>query len=215
LGDDFIEHRNISANRGASAVEATPVISSKQIGAKRGGSATSILEQLLTEPSSPDRTEAIAAASAQWAELEPAAAMAWVEKHLHDDARAPALLRVFNRWSDRDPAGALHWAIARSPNAELDLPLWYYSTDTTFRYVDRQKALDASVLITDTDMRKRAIEHVVLIWARKEPAQAAQYVEKLVVLTPGQKAAVQAQIAQVQTRSNSASAVQPAPAESK
>jgi hypothetical protein len=93
------------------------------------------------------------------------------------------MLHVFNRWTDRDVDAVLSWASARAPSASLDPLLWYFATDTTIRYVARDKALTGAALIADSDLRARAIEHIVLIWARREPDVAARYAEKCTALS--------------------------------
>jgi hypothetical protein len=82
----------------------------------------------------------------------------------------------------------LRWVSTRAPRAELDPLLWYFATDTTLRYVERPKSLAGAAFISDPDLRMRAFEHVVLIWARREPLDAARYVQELTALNAEQKA---------------------------
>ena len=74
-----------------------------------------------------------------------------------------------------------------SIRSALDLPR-NIQLDTTLRYVAREKALAGAALMADPAWRARAFEHVVLIWARREPAAAARYVEECAALSPAQQA---------------------------
>ncbi len=190
LGDDYVEHKNISAQKtgDASMSESNALETSARRIAK--DSPAKALVWLQSQPSSPGRAEAIATIATEWACNEPAAAMAYVETLKPTEGRADALQRVFNRWTDRDPDAVLHWVAARAPSAELDPLLWYFATDTTLRYVVRDKALAGAQLVGDPELRARAIEHVVLIWARHAPADAARYVKESARLSTAQKAAI-------------------------
>jgi hypothetical protein len=89
----------------------------------------------------------------------------------------------------------LRWASsAPVPAAERDDLLWYFATDSTFRYVDRTKALKGARLMMDPEWRARAFDHVVLIWARTEPQAAAQYIQNCDSLSAKQKGAIVAKI---------------------
>ena len=57
-----------------------------------------------------------------------------------------------------------------------------------------QKALAGAVLVSDPAWRARALEHVVLIWARREPAAAALYVQNCPALSAAQQAAIRGKI---------------------
>ena len=155
---------------------------------------------LRDKPRSPARNEALARIATEWAEHEPAAAMAFVVNLTPSDGRAEALLRVGNRWTDQDPAAVLDWATQRASDGELDSLLWYYATDTTLRYVAREWALRGAQLIAAPELRARAIEHVVLIWARQSPAEAAGYVNQCTALSLGQRTAIARKITALTTR---------------
>ena len=187
LGDDYVEHKNVSAKKvGAAAREEDNAM---EIAARKlvHNSPAKALAWLQTQPSSSARAGAFAVVATEWAQSDPAAAMAFVEKLSSADGRAAAMQRVFNRWADRDADAVLHWAAVRAPAEGLDPLLWYFATDTTFRYVARDKALAGAELIGDPGLRARAIEHVVLIWARHEPTAAAAYAEKSAGLSVAQK----------------------------
>lgn len=190
LGDDYVEHKAISAEE--TDVTAAPGEPALEAAAEAAGenSPPKALAWLQGQPASPARAEAIATMATKWTAREPAAAIAYVEKLAPIDGRAEALQRVFNRWVDQDPDAVLHWVTARAPAAELDPLLWYFATDTTLRYVAREKALAGAELIGDPKLRERAIEHVALIWARRDPAGAARYVRACGALNPPQKAEI-------------------------
>ena len=193
-GDDYVEHRNISATRtGADPDPAAGKLDAAARGRAHESPAAAI-DWLLAQPPSPARADVLATIAADWAANRPAEAMARVAALAPADGRAEALLRVFNRWTDRDADAALRWATARAPAAELDPLLWYFATDTTLRYVAREKALAGAALMADPAWRARALEHVVLIWARREPAAAARYVENCPALSAAQQAALRAKI---------------------
>jgi hypothetical protein len=192
-GDDYMEHRNISATR-SSAIdpgEGRLDAAARELALKSPGKA---IDWLLTQPASPARTDVVATIAADWAAKQPAGAMARVVTLAPAEGRADAMLRVFNRWADRDATAALRWATARAPDAELDPLLWYFATDTTLRYVARAQALAGAMLMSDPAWRARALEHVVLIWARREPAAAALYVQNCPALSAAQQAAIRAKI---------------------
>jgi hypothetical protein len=187
LGDDYVEHRNVSAGKVGSSSDEDPAELETAARAMAKESPLKPLEWLQSQPASPSRALALATSLAHWAETQPAEAMAWTEKLSPAEGRADALMRVFNRWADQDIDAVLRWLSTRAPREELDQPLWYFATDSTFRYVQRPKALAGAALIADPDMRMRAFEHILLIWARTEPQQAATYLNGVAVLNPAQK----------------------------
>ncbi|HEU5080382.1 MAG TPA: heparin lyase I family protein [Opitutaceae bacterium] len=206
LRDNYIEHKNISAEK-TNASSSTSLSAGRQANAdaaqitlenaaeKRAlQSPREALAWLQSQPRSTARGEAFAAIATEWARDDPASAMAFAEKLASEDGRAETLLRVFNRWTDRDPAAALQWAAKHSPSAEIDPLLWYFATDTTLRYVDRDKSLVGAGLIFDSELRAKAIGHVVLIWARREPDEAARYVATCDRLEASQKESLTQQI---------------------
>jgi hypothetical protein len=73
--------------------------------------------------------------------------------------------------------------------------LWYFATDTTVRYVAREKALAGAASIAGEELRAQAIGHIVLIWARREPNAATRYVAECSALSESHKAALVAKIA--------------------
>lgn len=187
LGDDYIEHRNISAGKFGSSADEDPAQLETTARVMAQQSPLKSLQWLQSQPASPARAMALATRLAQWADTQPAEAMAWTEKLAPANGRADALQRVFNRWTDQDVDAVLRWLSTRAPRAELDPLLWYFTTDTTLRYVQRPKALAGAALIADPDMRMRAFEHVILIWARTEPQQAARYLNDSPSLNAAQK----------------------------
>ena len=187
LGDDYIEHKDVSANKLApgSSKEST-ALESKARELARADCAKA-LSWLEAQPASAERALAMASVITLEAERDPATAMSWTDKLSPQDGRADAIQRVFNRWSDADVDAALRWLREQKPSPDLDSLIWYLATDTTYRYVDRDKALLCTPKILDADLRARAIEHVVLIWAREDAKSAAQYVEQNPALAPEQK----------------------------
>jgi hypothetical protein len=191
MGDDYIEHRDVFAERvGAFSDPAALKLESAARERAQGEPLKALTWLQQQPPSAAGRALAIATIAALWAEKEPANAMSWAEKLPASEERADAIQRIFNRWSDQDVDSASRWLKTQKPTPELDPLLWFFITDTTYRYVDRTKVLDCVSLVADSGLRARAIEHVVLIWARKEPALAARYIEELSVISPGQKTAI-------------------------
>ena len=188
LGDDYIEHKDVSARKGGEP----PVPNDLETAARRHApnSPAEALAWLEAQPVSPSRATAIATLGCEWAGRDPAAALAFAEKLSPSDGRAETMQRAFNRWTDRDAAAVLRWVEARAPRADLDDLLWYFATDSTLRYVARDQSLAGAVLIADATLRGQAVEHITLIWARREPAEAARYVEACPRLTSEQKAAI-------------------------
>jgi hypothetical protein len=160
LDDDYVEHKDVSA--------------------EKVGAAAALSKQVVAN----------VAVAVERAGTDPAAALAMAEKLSLADGRWEAMAAAFSRWTDRDADAALRWAAKHGPSAELDSLLWYFATDTTLRYVVREKALAGAALIGEPELRARAVEHVVLIWARREPAAAMQWVEACAALTAEQKAAI-------------------------
>jgi hypothetical protein len=187
FGDDYVEHKNVSAQK-IGAADSSPTKIETTARELLRESPAKALAWLQAQSATPARAEAIAAVTTEWAQREPASAMAFAEKLSSSEERAEAMQRVFNRWVDHDPDAVLRWATAHGPSAELDPLLWYFATDTTLRYVAREKALAGALLIRDAELRALALDHVVLIWARQEPAAAAHYVEACAGLTAAQKA---------------------------
>jgi hypothetical protein len=189
-----VEHKGVSAGV-AGAVEARDAALEQAAHTLARESPVRALDWLRSQPASSSRAEAIAAIATDWATRDPETAMVWVEDLAPDDARADAMLRVFNRWSDRDVDAVLRWVSARAPSAALDPMLWYFATDTTVRYVAREKALAGAASIAGEELRAQAIGHIVLIWARREPNAATRYVAECSALSESHKAALVAKIA--------------------
>jgi hypothetical protein len=194
FGDDYVEHKNVSAEKVGAPAEPRKIEMETTARKLMHESPAKALAWLESQPPSPARAETFRAITTEWAQSDPAAAMAAVVKLAPTDGRDEAMQRVFNRWSDQDADAVLRWAAGRAPAAELDQMLWYFATDTTLRYVAREKALTGAGLIADPELRAEAIEHVVLIWARREPKAAAQCIEESKVLTTSQKAAIRQKI---------------------
>jgi hypothetical protein len=169
MGDDYVEHRNVSAEKLA---------------------ASETMSQNASPSVSVERDLADATLLARSAENNPAAAMQAVEALPAGPLRQDALRRVYNRWADRDLPAANAWLAAHAPSPELDDLLWYQATDTTYRYVNRPVALNAASLITDPTRRALAFEHVTLIWNRANPTEADAYVAASTALSPAQKEAL-------------------------
>jgi hypothetical protein len=190
MGDDYIEHKNISAEQTGAPVDPEQVSMENAARKRMADSPTAAFASLRSHPVSSARAGALAAVLAEWARTDPTTAMTYAETLTPGDDRSAAMQRVFNRWADQDADAVLQWASARAPATELDPLLWYFSTDTTLRYVARATALAGASLIENSETRARALDHVVLIWARSEPVQAARYVEASRLLSPEQKAAI-------------------------
>lgn len=193
LHDDYVEHRGIFAGNSA-APAFGPELETAGVRRADASGPEAALAWLRTQPSSPARTQALATLIAAWAEREPAAAMAAAARLGPAEGRADALLRGFARWTDLDPTGAIAWARAHRPAGELDHPLWYFATDTTLRYVERELALEGASLIVTTELRAAAIEHIVLIWARHAPDEAARYARECPALSPARRLELAARI---------------------
>lgn len=190
IGEDYVEHRNVSAQPVGGIDDREQIQLETNAREKARTSPKEALMWLQTQQPSPTRDVALSAIATRWAESQPVAAIAWVETLSPESPRADALLHVFNRWADADAGAALNWIKARAPAPELDPLLWYYTTDSTLRYVDREKALAALPLIADPELRAKAIDHVVLIWARSESAAAARYIEASAALDEKHKTAI-------------------------
>lgn len=185
LGDDHIEHRNISAHRlGAPADDAhyAMELHAQSLAAQSPARA---LAWLSTQPDSHARTLARTTILTRWAEQDPAAALA-VVRHL-DDGREDAQTRIILRWAAKDAAAALAWLARHTPDPAWDDPLWYWATDTTLRYTDRAKALDGAGMIMNPQLRAAAIAHIARIWARTDAAAAREYVGYTRALSREQK----------------------------
>lgn len=185
MGDDFIEHRAISANPLAQASHPE-----ETFGASDQKDWAQQFARLQAQPRSVARNEQLATIAAEWAVHDPRAAMAAVEQLVSSDGAPAARQRVFNRWTDIDPVAVLEWAKRQPVSAELDDLLWYFATDTTLRYVRRPLALEGAATIGEPSLRGQALEHVVLIWARSEPAEAGRYIQKSSALTEKQRNAL-------------------------
>jgi hypothetical protein len=194
IGNDYIEHKDVSAQKLGGALidnRALELAARQRIQSSTPADALAWLQE---QPPSVGRDFTVASVAARWSETDPAAAMAWTEALPPGPVKIDATERVLARWADRDVAAALHWLHQHTPDAMLDPALWLFATDTTYRYVNRTVALDAAPLITNPALRAAAFEHVVLIWARQKPAEAAAFINEVPSLDPAQKKAITAKI---------------------
>jgi len=200
MGDDYAEHSQVKALKLPNGFDASKADPARIAGAEdnrtlereaREKAHDSSLENSLGWLQSLPETDAVdftlGSISALWAETEPAAAMAWAENCSRRAVRLDAMGRVFQRWADRDVAAAADWLQRHAPAADLDDIAWLYATDTTYRYVNRGYALGGAALIKDPARRDAAFEHVVLIWARAQPAAATAFVKQTPALDAEQK----------------------------
>ncbi len=194
MGDDYVEHKDLTAQKaGAPIIDNAPLeLAARQI-AKTSSPAKS-LAWLQAQPTTTGRDYAIGTLAAFWAESDAPAAMAWAESQPAGVVRLDATARIFCRWADRDVPAATKWLHARTPDPQLDPLLWLFTTDTTYRYVNRPVALDALPLISDPALRAAAFDHVTLIWARQFPDDAAKFVAGTAALSVPQKDAIIAKI---------------------
>jgi hypothetical protein len=192
LHDDYIEHKDVSAQRLAAPEIDNAALERAARAQAKAKSPAAALEELRAQPASPARDFALASVAALWAETQPRAAMAWAEALPTAAAtlRADAVGRIFARWADQDVGAAAAWLKPRAPSRELDPLVWLFVTDTTYRYVNREVALAAAPLISDPELRAQAFTHVLEIWARTERAAVLAFLEKTPALTAEQKAAL-------------------------
>jgi hypothetical protein len=194
IADAYVDHRDVTAAKKGGAESADPVPLESTTHRLAGDSPAGAWAWWRAQPVSPARATALATVAAAWARADPAAAMRAADSLPSVEGGADARLRVFNRWCDQDPAALARWAATRPASPELDNLLWYFATDTTLRYTRRELALAGAALMSDPAWRARAIEHVVLIWARREPDAAARYVAQCSALDDAQKQALQCKI---------------------
>jgi hypothetical protein len=187
MGTDFVEHRNVSARKLGVEPIANERIETEARMLAASHSPEEALGRLQARPASAARDFAIASIAALWAETNPSAAMEWAERLPRGALRADATARIFSRWSDQDVAAAKTWLVAHAPDSDLDPIVWLFTTDTTYRYVNRPVALESLSLIKDPDLRLKAFEHVLEIWARTEKKAAIGFANASPLLTPEQK----------------------------
>lgn len=213
MGDDYTEHRDVRALRldgGADYTHADP----QRIAAERdnaeferearakaqASSAKNALTWLQTLAEGAPRDFALGSLAALWAETDPAKAMAWAEEFPRRAVRLDAAVRIFFRWADQDVTAAAAWLARRAPDPDYDEIAWLFATDTTYRYVNRRIALDGAALISRAVLRAAAFEHVVLIWARTEPAAAAGFLAATPALSAEQKQTIREKFSTVRAR---------------
>jgi hypothetical protein len=187
MGDDYVEHKNLTAQKVGAPEIANAALENEARQLAKTSSPLKALAWLQSQPASPGRDYALGSLAARWAETDSPAAMAWAEAQPRGAVRLDAIERVFTRWADRDVTAAAKWLHAHAPAPALDELLWLFTTDTTYRYVNRPVALDALPLIADPMLRAAAFDHVVLIWARQNPADAARFLTASPALTAAQK----------------------------
>jgi len=193
-GDDFVEHRDVTATHvGAAPIGNAEIERSARAHAREAAPARA-LEWLESQPASAARDFAVAAMGALWAETDPAAAMTHAAGLKRSTVREDAVARVFSRWADREVATAAAWLQRQPPSAAHDRLVWLFTTDTTYRYVNRKIALDALPLIANPELRAQAFEHVVEIWARTERDAAVAFVARTPALSAEQKQALVAKL---------------------
>lgn len=200
LGDDYIEHRELHAQKLSADFAATRASPSgiltpddnaaleREARVKvRKSSPEETLAWLQTLPESESPAFTLGSIAALWAETEPAAAMAWAEKFPRRDVRLDATARIFSRWADRDVAAAAAWLASHAPDADLDQVAWLFATDTTYRYVNRRFALEGAALIKNDALRAAAFEHVLMIWGRDDGKAVVEFLQQTPALTAQQK----------------------------
>ncbi len=203
MGDDYVEHDTVRAQKlpadfdvatvkpqSLAAAEDNVALELEARERARTSSPEKALAWLETRPEAEPRDFALGSIAALWAETNPAAAMAWAEKCPQRPTRLDATARIFSRWADRDGDAALAWLQRHAPDADLDQIAWLFSTDTTYRYVNRRLALEGAALIKDANLRAAAFEHVARIWGRDNADAAAAFIQKSPALTAAQKAVI-------------------------
>lgn len=190
MGDDYVEHREIHAQNLATPVVDNAALENEARSRAVKSSPAEALTWLQGQAASPARDFAVESIAGLWAETAPAEAMARAETLPAGAMRTEAIGRVFARWADRDLRPAVAWLHAHAPNAELDPLVWLFTTDTTYRYVNRPVALDSAPLIAEPKLRALAYEHILGIWAREDKAAARKFLEECPALTEEQKAEV-------------------------
>ncbi len=194
MSDDWIEHADVTAvNLNVGDVANTEIENAGRLQAQSTNPAKAAA-WVKSRPPGAARDFALASIVALWAEASPFAAMAWAEKLPPSATRADAILRVFSRWADQNVVEAIAWLKTRAPDPALDPLVWLLVTDTTYRYVRRDIALEAAPLIHDSALRAQALTHVLEIWARTEGEAARAFLEQTPALTPEQKAALTAKL---------------------
>lgn len=187
LGDDFVEHRDVTAMPVGAPPIANAEIELQARAHAKEATPQRALAWLETQAASAARDFALASVVALWSETDPAAAMPRAAGLQPDPLREDAIARVFGRWADRDVAAAAAWLHRQPPSAAHDRLVWLFTTDTTYRYVNRKVALDALPVISNPALRAQAFEHVVEIWARTERDAAVAFVERTPALSAEQK----------------------------
>lgn len=200
IGHDHVDHKQMAAIHLSSASGTTPVAidnAALELAARKRTALTSAADALAwleAQPASAGRDFALGSLAAKWAETDSPAAIAWAERLPAGTLRNDAVMRIFNRWADQDVGAAMQWLLAHAPHRELDALVWFFATDTTYRYINRPLALQSLPLIADSELRSHAIEHVIEIWSRRESGNARRYVTESELLTPEQKKRILARI---------------------
>jgi hypothetical protein len=109
LGDDYIEHKDVTARKlpapPEATVEADAALENAARKIARDSTPEEALQWLQSQPASPGRDLAVATIAAQWAESDPAAAMAWTETLEHGDGRSTGQAPARSAGGSAAPAG--------------------------------------------------------------------------------------------------------------
>lgn len=187
MGDDYIEHRAVSAQKVGAPEIANAALETEARRLAQTSSAAQALAWLQAQSASTGRDFAVGSIAARWAESDPPAAMAWAEAQPPGAVRLDAIERVFIRWADRDVTAAAKWLHTHTPDPQFDPLVWLFTTDTTYRYVNHPVALAALPQVADPTLRAAAFETVLLIWGRQGADDSLRILDETPALTAAQK----------------------------
>ena len=173
-------------------------------GLARDGSAEAAGAWLQSLPRSRERDIALVEFPAQWAEVNPRAALGWVESNVPAELQARAVQRSFGDWAERSPGEAAEWLggyLARTPNsAATDRLISALINLGPTLQENPATALQWASLLSDSRQRTATEEKVVLRWARQDRDAATAYLWKNSSLPTDRKQLVAQQILAAATR---------------
>ena len=173
-------------------------------GLARDGSAEAAGAWLQSLPPSRERDIALVEFPAQWAEVNPRAALGWVESNVPAELQARAVQRSFGDWAERSPGEAAEWLggyLARTPNsAATDRLISALINLGPTLQENPATALQWASLLSDSRQCTATEEKVVLRWARQDRDAATAYLWKNSSLPTDRKQLVAQQILAAATR---------------
>ena len=122
-----------------------------------------------------------------WALADPAGAARYAAQLPPGEHRALALQAALNQWASRDPAAVANWLPRLGNRAESESAFATLITRTDAGCRPTSTALAWAERITDAELRRTALAHVIREWFEQDPSAASRYTEATPAFTAEQR----------------------------